>query len=224
MPDIPNRDELEKAYARLVAKLLKTYGSSLLEVLGDPPDINNIPQDFWEEEAKRWVSALAPFGEKVYLEAARRLLEETPIGVDWSLVNQRAVEWARGYTFGLVRNLFNTDMRLLQQSIAAYFEQGLTMGDLVDKLMSAFGPVRSEMIAVTEVTRAASEGEQAVARELEAQGISMVPVWQTNNDELVCPECGPRHNQQIADGIYPPLHPRCRCWVNHELPKVEKNG
>lgn len=222
MPDIPNRDELERAYGRLVARLLKEYGGNLAEVLGDPPSLSNIPPDFWDVESRRWMQALAPFGERVYLEAATRLMAEIPIGVDWTLVNERAVNWARQYTFDLVRGLQDTDRRMLQEAVGAYFEQGQTIGDLHERIARSFGPVRAEMISVTEVTRAASEGEQAVAKELAAQGIEMVPVWQTNNDELVCPLCGPRHGKQITDGVYPPLHPRCRCWVNHELPKVKR--
>jgi intein/homing endonuclease len=42
------------------------------------------------------------------------------------------------------------------------------------------------MIATTEVTRASVEGEREVAREVAEQGIEMVEVWQTSNDEMVC--------------------------------------
>jgi len=34
--------------------------------------------------------------------------------------------------------------------------------------------------------------------------------------QVVCPICGPRHDKEITDGMYPPACPRCRCWVNHE--------
>jgi len=94
------------------------------------------------------------------------------------------------------------------------------MEQLTAQILELIGsPIRAEMIAVTEVTRAASEGEQAVARELARQGIIMTPFWNTNRDELVCPICEPRNNQEITDGMFPPAHPRCRCWVNYELPK-----
>lgn len=211
MPDLPNRDEQERAYAKLIAKLLKTYGGNILEVLGDPPSLDNIPPDFWDEEARRWVGALAPFGEQVYLDAATQMIAKIPIGVDWTLINERAVDWARRYTFDLVRGLQDTDRRMLQQAIGAYFEQGQTRGQLEERILRSFGPVRAEMIAVTEVTRAASEGEQQVAKELAVGGIEMVPIWQTNNDEIVqeCPICWPRHNQPITDGFFPPAHPRC---------------
>jgi hypothetical protein len=90
--------------------------------------------------------------------------------------------------------------------------------------MRTFGPVRAEMISVTEITRAASQGEQQVAKELADAGINMIPIWQTNEDEIVCEICMPRNEQEITDNFYPPAHPRCRCWVNYKLPKVKKNA
>jgi hypothetical protein len=49
----------------------------------------------------------------------------------------------------------------------------------------------------------------------------MVPIWQTSNDERVCPICGPKHGKEITDGKFPPAHPRCRCWVTYEFPEGE---
>ena len=38
-------------------------------------------------------------------------------------------------------------------------------------------------------------------------------VWQTADDEAVCPVCAPLDNSLIngASGPFPPLHTRCRC-------------
>ena len=221
--DLVNRAALERAYQRIMGKLLEAYGGRLLEKLGDPPNLANIPPDFWDEEAKEMVNALAPFGERVYLDAASQMMQAVPGGVDWALVNRGAVDWARRYTFDLVGGLTDTNRQTLQSAISAYYEQGQTMGDLERRLMNTYSRTRAEMIAVTEVTRAASEGEQQIARELAQQGINLVPVWQTNNDGLVCPICGPKHNREIKDGQYPPAHPRCRCWVNHEIPSGSDN-
>jgi len=222
MPDIPDRDEQEAAYARLLAKLLKAYGGRLIEKLGDPPDLGNLDQSFWDEEAKELVRGLSPFGEKVFLDAALRLLETTPLGVDWGLVNEQAVEWASRYTYDLVRGINQTTRTTLQRAMTDYFNLGQTREDLESRIRGLFGPVRAEMIAVTEVTRAASEGEQALARELKEQGIEMTPVWQTNADELVCTLCGPKHDKPITDNNFPPEHPRCRCWIVYELPEVPR--
>jgi len=227
MPDIPGRDELERQYGRVMAGILRRQMGELLELMGDPPDLSRVPPDFWARHGKEAEAKLRPFGEKVYLEGAERMLAEVPVGVDWALVNEGAMRWANQYTFDLVTGINETSRRVLQTSIPRYFEEAMTQGELRSRLSGTFGPVRAEMIARTEVTRAAVEGERATVREadklLSKHGIDpMIPVHQTRNDELVCPVCGPRHNKEIKDDIYPPLHPRCRCWVTYRLPKKKK--
>jgi hypothetical protein len=221
MPDIPNRDDLERQYARAVSRLLKKLAGDLLEALGDPPNLDNLNNAFWDARTKEALALLVPFGERVFLEAAQRLMEKQPIGIDWALVNERASAWASNYSFELVRGITETTKRQLQRAISAYFA-GQTRGQLEERIRRWFSPVRAEMIAVTEVTRAAAMGEMTAFEELKAQGIEMGIVWQTNRDELVCPICAPRNGKKRGDGWQepPPAHPRCRCWINLELPKV----
>jgi hypothetical protein len=222
LPDIPNRAELEAELARRFSKLSAAHRRELMNLLGNPPGIGNVPASFWDKVASELSGTFVPFLATIYMDAAERMLPGLPIGVDWGLVNTRAAEWARNYGGTLVRNITNTTRRAVGESVAAFFERGQTRADLEASLGRLFGPTRAEMIAVTEVTRAASNGEQELAREIAAEGIEMVPVWQTNNDELVCPICGPRHNKPITDGMFPPAHVRCRCWHGYELPKVER--
>jgi hypothetical protein len=222
LPDIPNRAELEAELARRFSKLSAAHRRELLSLLGNPPSIGNVPAAFWEKVAAELNGSFVPFLAQIFLDSAERILPDLPIGVDWGLVNERAANWARQYSYELIRNITNTSRRATQEAVAAFFERGQTRGDLEAALTRLFGPTRASMIAVTEVTRAASNGEREIARELAAEGVEMIPIWQTNNDELVCPICGPRHGKQITDNAYPPAHVNCRCWVNHELPKVER--
>ena len=234
MPDIPNRDELERQYGRVMASILRRQMGELLELMGDPPDLSKVPPDFWARHGKEAEAKLRPFGEKVYLEAAERMLAEVPIGVDYTLVNEAAMRWANRYTFDLVTDLTDTSRRGLQQAVSGYFREGQTLAELQAEVASfkdragrLFGPTRAEMIARTEVTRAAVEGQRAAVREsdaiLQKYGIKpMVEVWRTRNDELVCPICGPRHGKKEGDGWQkgdgPPAHPRCRCWTGFQYP------
>lgn len=230
--DIPDRDKLEGEYARLMAKLLQAYGGRLLEKLGDPPSLANLPPEFWEGEAAEMLEALSPFGERVYLEAARRLISELPTlgGMDWMQPNELAANWSRSYTFDLVRGLNDTtrettaiELIRLQTEIPAFFERPMTRGDLETRLAEngLFGPARASKIAVTEVTRAATEGERGVAKEIAKSGIIMTERWVTNNDDLVCDECYPLDGHVLGDGWVesdgPPKHVNCRCWTNHEI-------
>ena len=154
------------------------------------------------------------------MEAAERMLTTVPIGVDWALINEAASAWARQYAGQLIGGIMDTTRRAVGGLIGNFFDQGWTMGDLTSRLGRIYSPVRADMIAQTEVTRAAAQGELGVVKEIERDaGIRMAAIWFTSNDELVCPICGPRHEAEQGDGWvqHPPAHPRCRCWVNYDF-------
>lgn len=228
MPDLAGRDDFEKRLARKLGRLLGALMGQLLEALGDPPDVNNLPAGFWTDAGMTLRQAIQPELEAIYLESAEAMLGATPIGVEWGVVNTSAVQWARQYTFDLVSGINRTSERLLQESISAFFDEGLTIGDLRARLAGAFGPIRADLIASTEVTRAAVEGERTIIDELIGQGVQFEQVWQTSEDEAVCPICRPLDGQRQSVGQSfvhpmtgapyhgPPAHPRCRCWLNHE--------
>jgi hypothetical protein len=221
MPDVIGRDELERRLARVVSAEQRKQLNALLELLGDPPDPARVPPDFWANGGASLRSAVEPVLRDVYLGQAQALLAEISIGVDWALVNQAAVTWARQYTFDLVKGITETNQQLLQTALGDYFRNPVTIAELESKLVGAFGPVRAEMISVTEITRAAAEGEQAVIDRLigDNPGIEAIDVWQTNRDDRVCIICGPRHNKPRGP-IWqdnPPAHPRCRCWLKRDF-------
>jgi hypothetical protein len=222
--DIPDRDSLEARLARELARVLRGDMGRLIELMGDPPNLANLPPNFWDEAGQELRHVLTPFLERVYLDQAGNLISSTGIGVDWALVNQRAIDWASVYTFNLVQGITQTSQQTLSRALSAYYRDGLTRGDLEKLISPTFGPVRAEMIAVTEITRASSQGELALVEEISKYGLRMRPIWQTNNDDLVCILCGPRNGKEIRDGQFPPIHVRCRCWVNHEIIEVEQTA
>ena len=108
-----------------------------------------------------------------------------------------------------------------------FFSQNQTLAQLRDRLEGAFGPIRADMIATTEVTRAATEGERVLVELLKDQGLGFRDIWETANDERVCPICAPLDGQEREGAGYvhpdsgfsydgPPAHPRCRCRERHE--------
>ena len=98
---------------------------------------------------------------------------------------------------------------------------GGTMGDLTAAVADIFGEARAQRIAVTEVTRAYVEGSRIAADEVIEQGIKMIEIWHTDNDDLVCELCGPLDGEPVGiawdRGMGPPLHPNCRCWTTFEV-------
>jgi hypothetical protein len=230
MTEVINRDELEARLARVIGRNQRAELEKLLALLGNPPRLENVPFEYWENGWKNMAAVVEPVLMDLYLGQAGAVLATIPIGVSWDMVNQGAADYARKYGYTLVKEIVEntqrgvTDiLRALQTEIPNFYTEGMNIGQLEERLSRWFSPVRAEMIAVTETTRAATEAERTVVAEIEREsGMRMIPIWQTNDDELVCPFCGPKHDKEITDGDYPPEHPNCRCWVTHNLPKVEK--
>lgn len=225
MAELTNRDTFEEEAARGISKLSARMRRELTLLLGDPPDLANIPPEFWQKASDDLQAMLRPILEKAALETATAMLAGLPIGVDWALINQAAADWAAQYTYNLIRGINDTSMQALQRAVQRYYERGQTIGELREAIAKIFGPSRAQAIAVTEVTRAAAQGEFLIAEDIRNQGVDMIAVWRTNADEIVCPICGPLEGKRreewpfmVSDG--PPAHVNCRCWVNHELPEV----
>ena len=253
MPDIPNRDALEAKIARLLGKYNRQQIGELMVLMKNNPTLANVPVEFWTTSQQELVKVLMPFSEMVYLQAAERMLEAIPIGVDWALVNVEAANWARSYSTILAGQINQTSRQAvatsIRNSIASFFEEGLTIGELErrlasdpnlrqlftkdvrDRLGRVYGPQRAEMIAVTEVTNASMQGEVGIVNELAKDGIHMVAIWVTSNDELVCVICRPRNGIEKGKGTGAAYwseeraaHPRCRCNIRHEFAKETVNA
>lgn len=217
MVDLPNREDLAAMLAQRLAREFASIRRLVMERLGDPPDIARLTPELWREIEQRLNGAVLPALSQAFVDATDAQANALGVGVDFDLANERAQRWARQYTFELVRGVNQTSQRQLQTIISNFFDRGVTMGDTRAAIAQLYGPTRAEMIAQTEITRAAVEGERQAAAELEAQGVRLRPIHQTNVDDMVCAICGPRHGQEITDGRFPPLHPRCRCWVAYEV-------
>ncbi len=136
-----------------------------------------------------------------------------------AVINEEAQRWVTGYTFGLIRDLTDTTREVVRAALADYITTpGMTTGQVEERLVAAFGQARADNIAVTEITRASSEGTNIAKRELAQDGMDMERVWHTLGDTKVDPDCDAVNGlpesewvDRYPDG--PPAHPRCRCDV-----------
>jgi hypothetical protein len=213
MVDLVDRAEREAALARKLGKANAEARKLLMQAIED----GRIDEDEWRAISQAYQNVLQAGLEDTAFASGLAASEALGVGVDSAALHARAIEWARQYAYDLVSKLDATNRQLLQESIADYFGQRMTLADLEARLQMAFGPVRAEMIAVTEVTRASAQGEAAFARELEALGLQPVLIIRTAADERVCPICGPQNDKPVSEAGYPPFHPRCRCWTTTEL-------
>lgn len=149
-------------------------------------------------------------------------------GVDWDMINVNALQWVtgggqlgtgfgEGYANALLETMAQTTERGLRTIFGEWIQNNLSYEQLVQQLnRTVFGQTRAEMLATTEITRAYAEGNRAAWR---SSRVIRKMRWQAVGDERMCALCGPL-NQTITDvngdfgnGAFPPLHPRCRCWV-----------
>lgn len=187
-------------------------------------DSKRLDNFFWINERDILFELLFPILFKATITGAQDALEELVligIGVDWGLVNEAVLDWAKRYTYDLVSGITETSKKFLQAVEAEWIESGAPLDVLIDQIKPMFGPVRAEMIAVTETTRVFAAGNLATWR---TSGVVKKKQWYTAEDELVCPMCGPLadtepigidENWLTPDGAIdgPPAHVRCRCWV-----------
>lgn len=154
--------------------------------------------------------------------------------MDYTLTNTRAAEWASKYSFELIKDINKTTEKALRKIFKSFIDTpGMTIGDAVSLL--PYDESRALMIATTEITRAYAEASQMAGEDLakEFPGVRVIKQWWTNNDDRVCPICGPLHGDVVdvdklfigGDGVEyekPPAHVFCRCWMNTTTRTVEQ--
>lgn len=161
-------------------------------------------------------------------EAALAQAESIGVEFDPAAINEVAARWARDYSYDLIKDLDDRTRAVVQDALTKWQTQaGMTRGDLTELLRPAFGRDRAEMIAVTETTRAFAQAQRIYQDLLAEQGVKMMRVWNTDNDDLVCPICRPLNGQtENENGKFesikgeiesPPAHVNCRCSVGLRL-------
>ena len=179
-----------------------------------------LTSSFWANEAALLYAVVFDVVEEAarrgVLNAAQGIIQQLlRIGLpepDYDLLNESAYRYAERHTFELVSGITDTSKRALQREFAEWIESGEPLPKLVERIKPLYGPVRANMIAVTEITRAYADSNIMAWREL---GVD-AQKWQTTVDEDVCEICAPKHGQEYQlgdpDGT-PPGHVNCRCWI-----------
>lgn len=217
-------DKLSRAFSDLRRRLFSGLSDDSVEQVVSrmsDADIMRPFRDTLEALIRDWALAGADFGREQVERAIFGTQKQVAdgIAVDWMLANDMAADWARGYSFSLVSGIEDTTKRYLQREVSGFATSGETFQQFSRRMVDAsvFSPTRAQMIAVTEVTRSYAQGN---VQAWTASGVTEGKEWNTANDELVCPICGPLDGKQTKldgkfDGSYegPPAHPRCRCWL-----------
>jgi hypothetical protein len=229
MPQFLNRDEYEatiqkelnRIHRQASTELASFFPRDLFDDLVYDQDVFLSAQPNWSEFLANirnlYRRELTPIVGFVFAESAENMELERAFAVADDVVNDSAEDWARRWVETLATDMTAVNQRQIDRYIREYMDDpAVGIGWLRERLGRIVSPSRAEMVASTEITRANYEGEAFIANQLRNEGVNLIAVWYTANDERVCPICGRNHNRARGDGwqLPPPAHPRCRCWVN----------
>jgi hypothetical protein len=174
----------------------------------------------WKEYQARLLEELTPLFQGMTQQAtnaaARTIAGGVPEMVNWGLVNQHAADWAKQYAGKLISNVTDTTRQGVRDQVGKWIEAKETLPELIKRITDVkgasggalFGPVRAQMIAITEATNVYAESN---ANAWQSMGVlpatfkpsghvrcrcwlttkkledgTRVMVWQTARDDLVC--------------------------------------
>lgn len=135
--------------------------------------------------------------------AARAGKPSLAFAVDWNVMSQEALDFARTYSFGLIKGLDATTQAKVTAAFEQWIQSGRPTGALKDLLTPIFkDPVRAGAIAQTESIIVYNEGAFDRWKRV---GVKRA-VWRTVQDKHVCPICRPL-NGQVANIESGWIHP-----------------
>ena len=176
-----------------------------------------------EITAKEFNEILYPAMRRNIETIARLFADEmrAEIGVEVN-VDALLADWAEEATRRQVEELLYPYTRdYIARAVAAWRRMpGADRAELVAMIEPVVGAKRAETVAITAATEAATAGVRAYREGLRAEhNLEYVMIWETANDERVCPICGALHGKREDEWggrSGPPAHPRCRCGVRLE--------
>ena len=137
-------------------------------------------------------------------------------------VDALLADWAEEATRRQVEELLYPYTRdYIARAVAAWRRMpNADRAELIQMIEPVVGAKRAETVAITAATEAATAGVRAYRDGMRAEhNLEYVMIWETANDERVCPICGALHGKREDEWggrSGPPAHPRCRCGVRLE--------
>ncbi|HLE04556.1 MAG TPA: minor capsid protein [Anaerolineales bacterium] len=208
--------DLQTFWSRSGQKALfaqKQLSLGLLNLSDDPEFWATVKEDFLADIAK----ADPPVSAARLMQRGAAEAASLGLAVDFSLVNEQALETAAKYTNEWWQALEGSTRDGLRKAIQTNIETGAPLRGLIKDIEPLFGKGRASAIAATEVTRLYAEGNRFAYASV---GIQQVE-WRTVRDSRVDPLCDSLNGQRWQLGredYVPPRHPRCRCRL---VPVVE---
>lgn len=211
MADLANRAQLEAELARRLGRVTGRHRRQLEELLGDPPDLANVPPSFWERLQRETEDEAMAALLLIFIAAA------TQHGASEGLAAEAGQPFAARRAQEIAQRFADNTRDLAARIVVRAGQQPLNVGQ---RLGAVLGPARVETIARTETTTAATAGT------VEASRINLpdqeegrpVLVWRLDPGCRHCEFCpliadtSAETWMQFVQG--PPAHINCCCHVD----------
>lgn len=206
MADIANRDKYERDMAAIIVLLLSQHESQWK--LG-------LAMSGFQHEASDAIAAILA---AAFVDGATAATGE--LSIDIGGLDSSASSWAKAYSPALARAIADA---VLKRGLTLDKLRAMAPDDpqLLDLTAWVLSEATWDNIATTEVTRAVSSGsEYAAAMWFLLMAQPAEAYWHTSLDKRVCPVCSklsnkPRSYWSLVAPQGPPVHPRCRCWIDY---------
>lgn len=241
-PGRRQKEDDEDRLTRIIRRWLRWQSDRVEEVLHQRGEWANkaayddwFDERFWQRSNDDIVGTLTRLFERAAQGGVELFATQNAIGFDTTLANTAAAAWARQHAGKLITDLTKTTQESLRQALETFVTTpGYTIGDVMASLdKRLFDERRARMVAVTEITSAYAEGNQAAAEQLQKElpRAKIVKQWYTNVDDLVCDICKPLDGLIVRSAkdfkapgdisvFNPPAHPNCRCWTQQYVEKL----
>lgn len=212
MAELINRAELEAKTGIVLARIGSRQRRELEAMLGNPPNLKNVPADWWDKSQQEIEDALTALLLKTFLLSAKQHgLKERDAIVQGEVFSAKYAKYlAKQFRLNTLDGL---------KSAAKEWGDQTAKSALLLTTLRWFGPSRFSTIAVNETTRAQHFGSELAIKTI--YGLNPRDEWVTRSDSKVCEICGPldglprsEWEQKFAEGP-PEPHAQCRCWIRY---------
>lgn len=216
--ELTDRRRFEAEMERRLGKIWDAQRREVMRLLGDPPNINNVPESYWNNGGKAIRKAISSVLEDVYLAQSLALAEQVNLQVDWMMVNQNAINWASRYAMQLSSDLNKRTRDMVTELVQGYFQNGWTIDELAERIARFYDPIRARTVAITETTNAAVQSQIQTANDISRiYGVQFKEVWRVSEYDRVCEVCSPKDGKLTSEVGYPPEHINCACYVEYTI-------
>lgn len=246
MPDISNRDRKEAALAALLRRAFGKTKDRIIDALGMPPDVDNVPDALWDELTADVEADLQRALAVALLRGVRGMNSEYGDQFGFVMAPQDAARQAEQFSTRRARNTARQMVDTFRDRVAYKAGQAkekidrrvaearrgeieLPAGRPFEDVARELGvdikeaiETQADAAGATETTTAHTAGERTYRDGLEKEKeILVVARWNIDPRSNVCPICYALNGawEETWGEEYrdgPPAHPSCACFLTWE--------